>query len=825
MRLIASGTTTSSSDREMNAPLARRSRAVACALVGVALTAGVASAAISATRAIFQPSVRVTIASQLKLFDQRVKLSVATEMTIEAPEVRTIHVFTPAQRYVARPQSFTFSEAYNVELSAVSKPTPQAEVERQVLETLSRRFKLAADGSIDLTSVSSIQKEVEMAPEGITLVAEPTAALHEYSSEGPLESATLAALIVHDGEMPAVVAPKKAIAKKKPVATQVTEVAKAAEPKLENTEPTREVKSSEHLGYSDLVSLMMTDSYNDKETRTDAAPAVTIQNPPHIDDFQKQAPVTTVEELAKVEVVKDAENYDERIPLHTSPTLAIQSPSVAMVNTQAPIQVMNTQAAAGSTGPTSPVAGDGSIIINAGIIVPAPAAPATTSPITVKKLSDENAQQVHAPVDEKKGEPVKDLKKELEKSSMGMMGLDDTHADQPVKPTQMFSGRVAEAFAPDHRGVGNASVQILGTNERVVTADDGSFSFPNVNVSGVLPVIITKDGYLKRRIDLRPNRLAELELVAQNSAQLTAVAAGETVTSDGAFVFGQLSALNGGMVEGLRVEVVGPGLVTPIYLDSRGYPNKQQAMTSARGQFVLLNVLPGTYLVTVVDAFGTEHAPHIVHVARNEGLVRKFDIGQRKMIRGQVLNANGQGATVNLANVQLLGSKKVVTTGADGTFMLGPVYVDCSELNYLQVEKTGFYRNRVDYSCDSGDVSRPLFVFSMGHVDGLAADAGVALNPNNGLMMGHTNYRASVKTQLWGPDEVSPTSAARGKDYYFDTDGVIKPDLNRTTKNGNFTIFDGPAGLSYVQTFSSDNRTLSFWPILLSPSTVNVYVQ
>jgi hypothetical protein len=65
----------------------------------------------------------------------------------------------------------------------------------------------------------------------------------------------------------------------------------------------------------------------------------------------------------------------------------------------------------------------------------------------------------------------------------------------------------------------------------------------------------------------------------------------------------------------------------------------------------------------------------------------------------------------------------------------------------------------------------------------------------------------------------------RGKDFYFGNDGVLDPYLEKTSKNGNFLFLEGPDGLSYMQAFSKDGRTLSIWPVLTSASTVNVYTQ
>ncbi|MBI3556384.1 MAG: hypothetical protein HY074_08995 [Deltaproteobacteria bacterium] len=175
--------------------------------------------------------------------------------------------------------------------------------------------------------------------------------------------------------------------------------------------------------------------------------------------------------------------------------------------------------------------------------------------------------------------------------------------------------------------------------------------------------------------------------------------------------------------------------------------------------------------------------------------------------------------------MQLLGSQKTATTNARGQFVLGPLFVDCATLNYLQVDKSGFYRNRVDYACARQEASSDYYGFSAASVDSTATEAAVQLTGTAGIVIGHVGYRDSVKMQLWGPEEMNPDSAGRGKDFYFDLDGVLNPSRNRTAKSGNFAILDAPEGISYMQAFSADNRTLSFWPVYISASTVNVYVQ
>lgn len=814
----------------------RKTRLVATALTAAVFTVGVAGAAISAARAILQPSVKISVGSNLKILSANYEMSKASEVTIAAPRVQAIHVFTPKARYVAKPQEFIFSDEYRLELSAISKGSPPVAIERELHNLLSKRFnKLVAEGITEL-----------MAPAGISLAnineQEP---MHEYSGVERTESGKLASLIASNGDVPVVHAPSKQIAKStqsKPVAIQQTQPAaelaivssyandikvSPSETKPENLIAYNDTKPK--LGYSDLVSLMLSPA--EGETRADVSQPIAVAAPTRLNADVENKPSAARDDDETAELL----NFATASPSTLEDAAQDNQPALdSQPNPRLNIQQMDTQGPAGPKDiapPTQPandnvVAPAGSIVINAGVIVNPKSENAATGAQGPQAPQGPAGPAAPGQTSGTNDEPKKEDTPTKEQSTHGMNALDASEALIPTpKPAIMFKGRVAEAFASDRRGVSNASVQILGTNVVVKTGDDGSFSFDDITVEGVLPVVIYKDGYLKRRIDIRPNRPAEVELVAKNSAALTAVAAGETLHTDGAFIFGQISANNGSAVDAMKVEVLGPGLVQPIYLDAKGFPKKEQAFTSSRGQFILLNVVPGTYLIKIKDAFGGERAPHIVHVDRNEGLVRRFSLGDSKFIRGKVLNATALNAPVKEAKVHLLGSDKTVQTNADGSFVLGPVYVDCSDINYLQVERTGFYLNRLDYNCDAKDASRSLYVFGMGHIDGVALDAGQTLDKNSGLVMGHTNYKASVKMQLWGPDELDATSAARGKDFYYDTDGIVKPELNRTTTNGNFTIFDAPDGLSYMQTFSADGRTQSFWPIVVSASTVNVYVQ
>jgi hypothetical protein len=414
--------------------------------------------------------------------------------------------------------------------------------------------------------------------------------------------------------------------------------------------------------------------------------------------------------------------------------------------------------------------------------------------------------------------PIAPIKKVSETSKV--------QAVQSVAVRKSFQGQVFEAFSNGSRPLVGALVQILGTEWHATTDDRGWFQFAEISVEGILPVLVQKSGYMNRRVELRQTQVTTVELISDRTLQKTADTTKEGVSPGTAYLFGQLASPRNESVDGLRVELIGAEQPKIIYLDDQGNPEKLLTHTSSRGQFVVLNLRPGSYYLATTDVLGKERATHLIHVSANEGVVRRFSTGERRYIHGKIANAAANGSpAVSGANVQLLGSEKIATTDAKGRFTIGPVYIDCSDINYLQVEKSGFYRNRIDYQCDNSNTHQPIYTFSAAYLYGVSVDAQMQLSPYHGAVIGHASFGEPVRMQLWGPEELNPTANARGKDFYFDQDGVLNPERERSSKNGNFVIFEAPDGMSYIQAFSADNKTLSFWPIFTAPGTVNIYVQ
>ncbi len=403
----------------------------------------------------------------------------------------------------------------------------------------------------------------------------------------------------------------------------------------------------------------------------------------------------------------------------------------------------------------------------------------------------------------------------------------NTTQTQPDKSFEnIYGGIVYEAFTGHKTKIENAKIQILGAELTATSDENGEFKFSDkVEIQGVLPVLITKEGHLNRRADLQIGKASEIELVSENSATLSAVVINEKRNENSGYIFGELAAPIGSesSVAEMRIELSGNEYVNVIYINEAGIPDKNLKTTSKRGQFLALNLKAATYLMNVIDRQGIERAPHIIHVGNDEGIIRKFNLGTQVTFSGQIVNANKENAKVDQAMVQILGLSNMVQTDKDGRYEFKNVYVDCTENNYLQMDKSGFYRNRFNLNCKQ--FNNKHYAFPAAQIDSISTETQVKLESAKAVLQGHVSFNKSVKVQLWGPDEVLANSATRGEDYYFDQDGVINASKNRTSSNGNFVIINAPSGISYVQTISKNGKTLSFWPIFLSESTVSVYIQ
>lgn len=809
-----------------------RSRRIIVGALTATVVFSAGNAVFSAYHSFFNERAHLTIGSELQLFSSQFRAATIQGGDIVAPSVVRINVSVPQRQYHSKPQEFAVTLPEDEKLSAVTKI--EQPIERAVYATLSRRFEasgskepinaqttvLSSADNSDVVKVTIDQQAIASGRQEHSPHLNDSSLLVAFLRDGRDEKLIAVSKVVRHGmstqktmtthrHVAQVVTTKKT---KKFVASNQVVLSKANAPQAGTTQSLYDIYTVDRLGYSDLVALMLNTepSAEANLSYSDANQVVHIASPAKIDDVVK---INAPQSLQLQQGQGVSAGTQTSVPLTTQNESLNQGPAAAPVVGAASsesthvVDSQNTQSSHSK---------DGSVVIISGVVQPShvTAANGTTGPKAPAPISKPVPTPTPTPVPTPTPTPqpsVPPSPSPIPRST--------------VQTITSFGGQLFEAFSPTHSTIVGATVQILGTDWIEHTDQSGRFSFSKINVNGVLPVVIYKDGYLKRRVDLQPQQSMNIELVSQNSAMLTASVADEKVDPANGFVFGQLVDPLGGTVETLKVEVTGPAPAHPIYLDDKGIPNKQQQFASTRGQFVLLNVVPGTYVLTITDPFGVERSPHVIHIGSREGLVRRFSIGTSTFIRGNVMNATANSAPVGDATVQLLGSAKTAKTDSNGTFTLGPIYVDCDDLNFVQVDKSGYYRNRIAYECNSTNQVNSIFIFAAGYIDSLGVEAQTPLNPLNGIIVGHVKFRQSVKMQLWGPDEVSPTSTVRGKDYYFDTDGVLNSALNRTTKSGNFAVLDAPEGLSYLQAFGKSNNTLSFRPLFISPSTVNVYIQ
>lgn len=739
-------------------------------MAGFAVSAALIGTGISSLKSIYSAKVQFNVGSQLKLFSADFKISENYDETINAPKIELVSVSAKRVRYIARHQEFVISGiAKNI--NEAPKEDLSENAERQALAIITQQFKLAGQPdqvvSHDLAENLPVAEKQNL-PEQPQITFAPT---DEYVHEAShVDNAALLAVI------------KEAQPSLDPLNTQ---------PQLAESALDTQQEQADEMSVASGSLLAANDGFA------------------HSDDYS-----IALSALASAQAEMAAPKHDGQAALTVASVSAerLRRPSSAQaaeMDTQSSETQQNPIDVKAMTAPSS------------GIVVGLPQA-------EIAAQSNDN---------EKQGDTgPADL---MGLAKLATQNSSDSEASLTTQSTQVleqaavqqtapyYGGRITAAFSNGNKPIEGATVQIIGAPWKVKTDSNGQFVFENASVDGVLPVMITKDGYLKRRLDLKANRQSDAELIDYNSVMISAKASQDNYIDGTGYVFGQLvSPATNDSAQAMRVEVQGPTTVFPVYLDEKGVPNQHLAMTSVRGQFMLLNLRPGTYFITITDPFGTERAPHVIHVGQDEGIVRKFSLGERRVITGSVSNATVNRGIVEDAKIQLLGNSKSAQTKADGTFALGPVYVDCAELNYLQIEKPGYYRNRIDYGCSKEQVMQNYFIFPASYVDGLSADSQVKLAPNTGVVVGHASFSTSVKLQLWGPEEIEPqTESARGKDFYFDKDGILNSARNRTSANGIFAILDAPEGLSYVQAFNKENQTLSYWPIFISPSTVNVYSQ
>ena len=682
------------------------------------------------------------------------------------------------------------------EVSAVQKAVPQVRATgpvaasvpantpaSQVLESAAKPQLASAetrDGPAHDYSALVVSFGLTHIPKLDEVVAEPQSAPTHWALKAPEEDALPAEA---RAEAPSAEQARVAATAVAPDALAATESAPQYEVSIQQMD-TQDVQS--------------TQSDSDQRTDYSAAPANAAMMAPPIPVYQPvfdvaAAQATPLPPLVAVNISEEREEKkEERAPAQVA----------SMPSPLTPIVI------AGAMGPQ---------------VVRPPVAPSAAPPVaaSINQQSASNDSERHGAGDTDLSTSVSSLSNDDERKS--------SHDPMPA-PTpapQGFRGRVLEAFSEGGQPVLHARIQIVGSAETTRSNERGEFSFESVNVDGVLPVIISKDGYRWRRVDLLAGRDYNVELVADNAVRIANLASGESSNPREGFLFGQIVDPAGAPLAGYRVELQGAndGVrlgAGPNYMDKNGAPSRQTSVSSERGQFLFSSVPEGTYLLVMNDAYGRERAPHIVHVGSGEGIVRKYSAGTQRHVSGRLINGQTTGSPVSGAQVQFLGNGHKVLTDRDGRFNFGDLFVDCDELNYLQMEHGSFFRNRFEYSCAEAGTS--YYPMPMSRIEGLASEASVQLASKSSFIVGHVGYNFSTKAQLIGPEEMEPTEAPRGYDFYFGTDGVIAPSRSGTSRGGNFIITGAPAEFSYLQVFDGKNRTRMIRPILGAPDTVNVTI-
>jgi hypothetical protein len=299
----------------------------------------------------------------------------------------------------------------------------------------------------------------------------------------------------------------------------------------------------------------------------------------------------------------------------------------------------------------------------------------------------------------------------------------------------MFRVEVVDAFTGAVKKLSDVKAKIIGTDIEMLSNEKGIIEFTGINVQGVLPVLLMKEGYLQRRIDLK-NHSQIVEMVSDNAAAFSTIMAGDVRREGFGFFFGQLVSPIGEAVENHKVEIYSDNSANVFYLNEKGFVDKTLNTTSKSGQFILINLKPGQYNITMTDLNGVEKAPHIINVGDNEGIVKKLSLGKSIDLNGKTFNAVFNGNIIESLNVQLLGNSKTVITDKKGDFKLLKTYLDCNENNYLQFEKSGFYRSRVEIMCS--DKQQNFYLFPAAHVDALINETQTPIDARSGMIIGHS---------------------------------------------------------------------------------------
>ncbi len=398
---------------------------------------------------------------------------------------------------------------------------------------------------------------------------------------------------------------------------------------------------------------------------------------------------------------------------------------------------------------------------------------------------------------------------------------------------------VTEAFTSGQQPLGQVMAQFLGTEHVVYSDSTGRVDFDRNHIVGLLPVVFSKEGYLPRRVDLIggiERREQNVELISRNTMRILSMALSQqgfdvpNNLESKAIIMGEVDSSGfRGDRRGIEISLINQNnpehVINSIYFNNYGVPDKTLTSTAARGQFAFIGLEPGAYAIQMRNQ-NQQLASHLMYVTEGEGVVTKLNIGSWQVIRGRVVNHAGY-ASVSNAQIQLLGSSLTARTNQNGEFTLGPVMVDCNTLNYLQVSRRGYYRNRLEFQCapqplQRAPVETTYAIINAAALQGVAGEVSVDLDANAAVVAGAVDTGQSIKTELWGPSEgASSNLPPRGYDFYFDNGGSMDANLERTTRAGRFIILNAPADFSYLLYFNNRNETIGYWPVFTAPSTIS----
>jgi hypothetical protein len=381
-----------------------------------------------------------------------------------------------------------------------------------------------------------------------------------------------------------------------------------------------------------------------------------------------------------------------------------------------------------------------------------------------------------------------------------------------------LTGQVGTLFAAG-KGIPQAgvTVRVRGRKELALTNAAGVFTLSLPALRGNLAVEFTKPGFHPAILTVRAGdstpmktRLGSRYAFEQISQRL-----GSLQGSQLGIVLGKSS------VPGLRVRLSQESQ-GPFYYDDRGVPTTGLRATSSDGRFLFLNVKPGAgFLESELD--GETVAPVRISTVEGGQLLQKNLKPVAGSLRGRIFDAISRGGPQPLAGarVRIEGSADwMATTDSLGAFQLAQLRWMKGEKIPLVFSASHFQNHRYNVNADDG-APLQLFAFSAAYLSRLAEGAGVAIEPEGGIVLGKTTG-PSVRIDALADH----SSVNRTRDFYFDAKGRMRSTPAMTDPRfGTYLLFNVPAGKALL--LGSDNAgNLRFsQSTFAGPSVVSVEVE